>query len=81
LLIVCATPFGISQSTNATISGVVVDASGKVITAADVEILNNATGVHYSNKTNGDGIYSISILPPGQYLVQVSKVWRGICHP
>jgi hypothetical protein len=44
-----------------------------VITDADIEILNAATGVHYSSQTNGDGIYSISILPPGEYRVQISK--------
>jgi hypothetical protein len=45
-----------------------------VITGADIEILNAATGVHYSSQTNEDGIYNISTLPPGQYLVQISKV-------
>jgi hypothetical protein len=61
------------QSTDATVSGIVVDASGHVITSADVEILNGATGVHYSSKTNGAGIYMVPILPPGQYRIQVSK--------
>jgi hypothetical protein len=61
------------QSTDATLSGVVVDTSGKIITDADIEILNDSTGVHYPGKTNGAGIYTVSILPPGQYLIQVSK--------
>jgi Carboxypeptidase regulatory-like domain len=73
LLIICLTIPASPQSTNATLSGVVVDLSGKVITDADIEILNEATGVHYSGKTNGTGIYTVSILPPGQYLVQASK--------
>ena len=73
LLILCIAPCAIAQSTNATISGVVVDPSGRVIPDADIEILNAATGVHYSSKTNSDGIYSLSILPPGEYLVQISK--------
>jgi hypothetical protein len=73
LLILCATVLASAQSTNATASGVVVDTSGKVITDADIEVLNEATGVHYSSKTNGSGIYTVSILPPGQYRVQVSK--------
>ena len=63
-----------AQSTNATLSGVVVDPSGKVIQDADIEILNEATGVHYSSRTNDDGIYAVTILPPGQYRVQVSKI-------
>jgi hypothetical protein len=63
-----------AQSTDATISGVVVDPSGRIITDADIEILNEATGLSYANKTNGNGLYTISILPPGQYRVQVSKI-------
>ena len=59
-----------AQSTDASISGVVFDPSGKVIPDADIEILNEATGLHYSGKTNGAGIYTVSILPPGQYCVQ-----------
>jgi hypothetical protein len=74
LLLFCAVPFNIAQSPDATISGIVVDPSGKVIPDADIEIANDTTGMHYSSKTNGAGIYTISILPPGQYRVQVSKI-------
>jgi hypothetical protein len=73
LLILCATTFTLAQSTDGTISGVVVDPFGKVIPAAEIEILNEATGVHYSSRTNDIGIYTVSILPPGQYRLQVSK--------
>jgi len=73
LLILCATQFALAQSTDATISGLVLDPSGKVIPDADIEILNESTSVHYSGKTNGSGIYMVSILPPGEYRVQVSK--------
>jgi hypothetical protein len=74
LLILCATIFALGQSTDATISGIVVDPSGRFIAGADIEVLNDATGVHYSIKTNEIGIYTVSILPPGQYRLQVSKV-------
>lgn len=74
LLTLCVTTLSIAQSTDATISGLIVDPSGRVIPDADIEILNEATGLHYTNKTNGTGIYTVSILPPGQYRVQVSKV-------
>jgi hypothetical protein len=73
LVIFCALTLAKAQTTDATISGEVVDPSGKVIINADVEILNEETGLHYSGKTNGTGIYTASILPPGQYRVQVSK--------
>jgi hypothetical protein len=64
----------LAQSTDATISGVVVDPTGKVIPGAAIEIVNDATGVNYSGTTNDAGIYTLTILPPGQYRLQVSKV-------
>jgi hypothetical protein len=73
LLLFCVVPLAIAQSTDATMSGVVVDTSGRAISDAAIEILNDATDVHYSRKTNGIGIYTVSGLPPGQYRVQVSK--------
>ena len=74
LLILCAPRLATAQSTNAAISGVVVDPAGKVIADAEIEILCESTGVHYSSRTNDTGIYAITILPPGQYRVQVSKI-------
>jgi hypothetical protein len=73
LLLFCLTASASAQSTSATISGQVTDPSGRVIPGADIQILNEATGVRYGNTSNGIGIYSVSILPPGQYRVQVSK--------
>jgi hypothetical protein len=46
LLILCVTALSIAQSTDTTISGLIVDPSGRVIPDADIEILNGATGVH-----------------------------------
>ncbi len=51
----------------------VLDPSGKPIVDANVEILNDATDVQYAGTTNGVGIYTVSILPPGRYRIQVSK--------
>lgn len=62
-----------AQSTSATISGGVSDPQGNLIQNADVEIANDATGVVYSAKTNGAGMYLVPILPPGRYHIQVSK--------
>ncbi|MGB6877168.1 MAG: TonB-dependent receptor [Candidatus Acidiferrales bacterium] len=64
----------LGQSPNATVSGRVVDPSGAVIVDADILVANDATGVQYSAKTNGDGIYLVSSLPPGAYRLQVSKI-------
>jgi hypothetical protein len=62
-----------AQSPNGTINGRVLDPSNKVIGAADILLINDATGVQYSGKTNDDGIYVVPNLPPGAYRLQVSK--------
>jgi hypothetical protein len=74
LLTICIATPAFAQSTSASISGQVVDPSGRTIPDADIQILNEATGVQYTNRTNSSGIYTASILPPGQYRIQVSKI-------
>jgi len=64
----------LAQSTNGTISGLVLDPSGRSIPAAEVLIANDATGVRYPGTTNGEGIYAVHNLPPGPYRLQVSKI-------
>jgi hypothetical protein len=63
-----------SQSTTATVTGLVRDSSSALVRGADVQLINDATGVKYSGKTNDDGIYMVPNLPPGPYRLQVSKV-------
>ena len=78
LAFVCLSLFGITQlcaqSPNGTISGLVVDPTGAIVIGADVLAANDATGVQYPAKTNQDGIYLVSSLPPGTYRLQVSKI-------
>lgn len=62
------------QSPNGTISGIVVDSSGAAIVGAEILIANDATGLQYPGKTNGEGFYLVPNLPPGTYRLQVSKV-------
>lgn len=62
-----------AQSPNATITGLVVDPSGAAIAGAQVVVVNDSTGVQYSAKTNGEGIYVVPNLPPGPYRIQVSN--------
>lgn len=64
----------IAQSPNGTISGLVLDPSGQVISDADILIMNDVTGVKYGRQTNREGIYTLSDLPPGPYRIQVSKI-------
>jgi len=64
----------VAQSPNGTINGLVLDPSGRAIVGAEITIVNDATRVQYSGKTNSEGIYVVTNLPPGPYRLQVSKV-------
>ena len=61
----------VAQSPTATISGIVLDPSGKAIVEAGITIVNDATRVQYSGKTNSEGIYVVPNIPPGLYRLQV----------
>lgn len=63
----------VGQSPNGTVSGLVLDPSGRAIAGAEVLIVNDATGVKYPSATNDEGIYAVPNLPPGPYRIQVSK--------
>jgi hypothetical protein len=63
-----------SQSPTATVNGQVRDTSGAVVQGADVQLIDDKTNARYPAKTNRDGIYSVTDLPPGTYHIQVSKV-------
>jgi Carboxypeptidase regulatory-like domain/TonB dependent receptor len=63
----------LAQSPNGTVSGLVVDPSGRVIADVEVLVVNDSTGVKYPATTNTEGIYFVPNLPPGPYRVQVSK--------
>lgn len=74
LLIVVLGTAALEQSTNATVSGIVLDPSGGAIPAATLQLVNDVTGLGYAGLTNSEGIYAFSNLPPGPYRIQVSKI-------
>jgi hypothetical protein len=71
-----------AQSPTGTISGIVTDPAGATIASAEVIVVNDATRVQYSGKTNDEGIYVVPNLTPGNYRVQVSKTgFKTIIKP
>ncbi len=71
-----------AQSPTGTISGIVTDPTGATIAGAEVLVVNDATRVQFSGKTNDEGIYVIPNLLPGSYRIQVSKVgFKTIIKP
>src|SRR5207248_1283692 len=59
------------QLAAATLRGVVTDPNGAVVPGANVKATGVATGATRETKTNGEGVYMLSNLPPGDYEVRV----------
>ncbi len=71
-----------AQSPTGTISGIVTDPTGAAVTGAEIVVVNDATRVQLETQSNGEGIYVIPNLTPGNYRVQVSKVgFKTIIKP
>src|SRR5580693_5128087 len=63
-----------AQSTNASLTGRVTDATKAVVPDAKVITINTGTRVHYETVTNEIGSYYITNLPPGTYRIEVEKL-------
>ena len=62
-----------AQSPTGTISGIVTDPTGAMIASAEVIVVNDATRVQSSTKTNDEGIYVVPNLPPGNHDVVLTE--------
>src|SRR5260370_21168577 len=60
-------PAALGQSATATLSGTVEDANGAVIPGASITLLNNSTSLKRQTTTNGEGYFTIPLLPSGSY--------------
>jgi outer membrane receptor protein involved in Fe transport len=59
------------QSATATVSGVVQDSNGALVTGAQVIVTQKATGISRNTTSNGDGFFAITNLPAGTYEMKV----------
>jgi hypothetical protein len=59
-----------AQGLFGTISGIVTDPSGAVVSGATVKVTNTGTNVTVTLTTNGAGVYNASSLNPGTYRVE-----------
>lgn len=74
LIVVLAVIFFVparAQEAGGTIEGTVVDATGGVVTSANITFRNVATGVERTVVTNDDGFYVAPNLTPGIYEVRI----------
>jgi hypothetical protein len=70
LFLVCSVAFG--QDISAKITGTVTDASGAVISGANVTATETSRGTVYPTQTNSAGIYYLSPLPIGDYTLKIT---------
>jgi hypothetical protein len=59
------------QSANGTITGVVTDMSGAVVTGAQISVQNRDTGSMYSATSTNTGNYTVAQLPTGTYDLKI----------
>ena len=71
LLFCAALPASAQTQTTAEISGIVTDSSNGIVVSARVTAVGKETGVQRNTETNGDGYYSLPLLPPGTYMLTV----------
>jgi outer membrane receptor protein involved in Fe transport len=64
-------PARAQQSATASLSGRVTDPAGAVIVGAQVIIERSATGFRREITTNSEGIYALTSLPAGEYVVTI----------
>jgi hypothetical protein len=53
------------------ITGTITDPSGAAVGSAGVMVVNESTGIRWNAKTNQDGIYTVPLLQPGNYRIEV----------
>ena len=73
MLWIGSAPLRAQTSSSAIVLGRVVDASGAVVPGAQVTLRSVATNAVREQKSNNVGQYVISAVPPGAYILTVSK--------
>ena len=72
LLVCCLYAFPVcAQQSTATLVGRIIDPNGAVVAGAQISVTHKATGIKRETVSNGEGVYVISNLAPGDYSVHV----------
>ena len=61
------------QTIRSTLTGVVTDPNGAVVTGVLVTATNVATNIASTTKTNSEGLYTFTALTPGEYAIAVEQ--------
>src|SRR5262245_51278738 len=70
-IIACLVIPASAQVISGVILGTVVDASGGLVTGAQVTLTNEQTNLTFKSPTDASGNYVVPNLPPGSYSVKV----------
>jgi len=73
IVLILVIPNSASAQATATLNGVVRDPSGAVIPQATVTLHNTDTGTERESLTNDSGLYVFVSVPPGEYVLKVTK--------
>jgi hypothetical protein len=73
LVLILVIPHSASAQATATLNGVVRDSSAAVIPQATVTLQNTDTGTERESLTNDSGLYVFVSVPPGEYVLNVTK--------
>jgi carboxypeptidase family protein/TonB-dependent receptor-like protein len=73
LLLASLAPPVLGQTVGATVTGTVTDYTGAVLTQASVVAAHRNTGVEYPTQSNDAGVYTITGLPIGTYVVKAES--------
>ena len=71
----------IAQTFRGTILGTVTDASGALVSGANIAVKNVNTGLERTTQTTADGSYSVPELPIGTYTVIISQAGFQTSRP
>ena len=75
-LVICLVALGLdlqAQSTNASITGEITDASKSLIVGSKVFVVSESTGAEYETESDTSGLYRLTNLPPGTYDLKIEK--------
>ena len=76
--------YGVRQlhaQTTAQITGTITDAQNAAVEGANVAVTNVDTGIAQTTKTNTLGVYTVSLLKPGSYRIDISATgFRSHSH-
>src|SRR4051812_47929966 len=61
------------QSPTGQITGRITDATGAVVPFAEITVVNTETGLVRKTASNETGYFTASLLPPGEYRINVRK--------